>query len=281
MIEKKMRQLFKYDGQNLMIILAALGLIELGILITCYLTSTQQDIVKIMNANNEVVYEDAYNLNNISQFKKIAGIHNFKKEGFVVIHKNVEGKFPTRAWIALSVCVPLMLILFVVFVVKVLTDVFHWKITDEKEVEKDQSAGFEETKFEKIFSTLGRLNIYSLVGTVILAAFFLWMVPDLIIHLGKISYQTVSELKWVILCVVIFTGVILIVRAYFSYKTKIEVLKQQADIQKHRDQLVIGSKMDNMLLDEKPSGPTQHLPPVDVDPVENNFADTDTTDTPA
>lgn len=274
-----MRQLFKNDGQNLMIILAALGLIELGILITCYLTSTQQDIVKIINAKNEVVYEDAYNLNNISQFKKIAGIHNFKKEGFVVIHQNVEGRFPTRAWIALSVCVPLMLILFVVFVVKVLTDVFHWKITDEKETEKkDQGTGFEETKFEKIFSTLGRLNIYSLVGTVILAAIFLWMVPDLIIHLGKISFQTVSELKWVILCVVFFTGVFIIVKTYLSYKTKIEVLKQQADIQKHRDSLAIEARFDKKLLEEKPGGQTVHQSPADMNLLGSETTDEDSPD---
>jgi len=59
-------------------------MIEFGILMVCVIYSANQDIVKIYNSNNVIVYEDSYNLSYISEFKKIYGIENFKEEGFVV-----------------------------------------------------------------------------------------------------------------------------------------------------------------------------------------------------
>ena len=220
----------------------------------CVIYSANQDIVKIYNSNNVIVYEDSYNLSYISEFKKIYGIENFKEEGFVVTRVGIDNKFPTRAWIALSICVPLVLILFVVFIVKTFEDIFHLKKEDEKGNKKGkQDPYFEETKFEKLFSTLGRLNIYSLGCTVILLVFLYWMVPDLLIYLGKISYQTISELKWVILSVVLFGGAYMLLKVFLSYKTKHELIKQQAEIQKNRDKLAIDAKLEKKLLENKPT----------------------------
>jgi hypothetical protein len=78
------------------------------------------------------------------------------------------------------------------------------------------------------------------------------MIPDLLLFLGKISYQTISELKWVILCVVLFGGIYLILKTYLSYKTKTEIIRQQCEIQKNRDRLVIEARREKKLLEEKP-----------------------------
>lgn len=252
MSEKKLRELVENHVPGLFLIMSIFALIEFGILMVCMVYSSNQDMVKIYNPNKDLVYEDAYNLSYITEFKKIYGIENFKEEGFVVTRLGIENKFPTRAWIALSVCVPLVLILFVVFIVKVFADVFHSKKENETENKKNgQASDFEETKFEKLFSTLGRLNIYSLGSTVILIAFLYWMVPDLLVYLGKISYQTISELKWIILGLVLFGGAYMIIKAFLSYKTKNEIIKQQADIQKNRDRLVIEAKLEKKLLENK------------------------------
>ena len=77
------------------------------------------------------------------------------------------------------------------------------------------------------------------------------MVPDLLIYLGKISYQTISELKWVILSVVVFGGVYMILKVFLSYKTKNEIIKQQAEIQKNRDRLAIDAKLEKKLLENR------------------------------
>jgi hypothetical protein len=252
MSDKKLREIVENHVPGLFLILSVFAMLEFGILVVCVVYSGNQDVVKIYSPNNEVIYEDVYNMSYITEFKKLYGIENFKEEGFVVTRVGIDNKFPTRAWIALSICVPLVLILFVVFIVRVFADVFYSKKADEAVKKKEkQSSDFEETKFEKLFSTLGRLNVYSLGCTVIFIAFFYWMVPDLLVYLGKISYQTVSELKWVILGVVLLGGTYMIVTAFLSHKTKNEIIRQQAEIQKNRDRLVIEAKLEKKLLENR------------------------------
>lgn len=258
MSDKKLRAIVEKNVPGLFSIIFIFALIEFGILIVCIILSSNQDIVKVYNSNNELVYENVDDIIDLKEFKRVYGIKNFKNEGFVVSRIRIDNEFPTRAWIALSICVPLVLIFFVVFVVKVFADVFHPKRNDEQPIKTDDpNSDFEEnkfeqeTKFEKLFTTLGRLNIYSLGSTIILIAFLYWMVPDLLIFLGKISYKTLSELKWIILGVVLLGGIFFIFKAYLSYKTKNEILKQQADIQKNRDKLAIEAKTAKNLLEDK------------------------------
>jgi hypothetical protein len=253
MSDSKLREIVENHVPGLYVIIIIFAMIEFGILLVCVGFTANQDMVKIYNSNNKVVYEDEYNQGSVSEFKKISGIRNFKKEGFVVTRVGIDKKFPTRTWIALSICVPLVLTLFFVFIVKVFEDVFHSKKEEESESKKDNSnSDFEETKFEKLFSTLERLNIYSLSSTVVLVVFLYWMIPDSLIFFGKISYQTISELKWVILGVVLFGGIYVIAKVFLSYKTKNEIIKQQANIQKNRDRLTIEAKLGRQLLKDKP-----------------------------
>jgi hypothetical protein len=259
MNDKKLRELVEKHVPGLSVIIFVFAMIEFGILIVCVAYSANQDIVKIYNPENEVVYENVYNMTYITEFKKIYGIENLKEEGFVVTRVGKDNQFPVRAWVALSICVPMVLILFLVFIVKVFEDVFHSKGKDkkgDKKAEPDsdfEDTSFQETSVEKLFSTLGRLNIYALGGTVILIVFLYWMIPDLLIYLGKISYQTISELKWVIFGVVVVGGIYLIVKLFLTYKTKKEILKQQAEIQKNRDRLAIEAKLENKLLEDNSS----------------------------
>jgi hypothetical protein len=248
--DKNLHKIIEDHVPGLPLIVSIFAIIELVILLVCMAYSGNQDIVKIYNSENEVVYEDGYSINYITEFKNISGIKNFKEEGFVVKRLGIENSFPTRAWIALSICIPLIIVLFIVFIVKVFADIFHSR--EEEGNEKSlHNSDFEETKFEKLFSTLGRLNIYSLGCTVILIVFLYWMVPDLLIYLGKISYQTISELKWIILCLVIFGGLYMILKTFLSHKTKTEIIIQQSMIQQNRDKLAIEAKLDKKLLEDK------------------------------
>ncbi|MDD9305171.1 MAG: hypothetical protein HUK40_23700 [Desulfobacter sp.] len=254
MSDKKLRELVENHVPGLFVIIVVFAIIEFGILLACVAYSANQDMVKIYGKNNEPLYENVYNLSHINEFKKLYGIDNFQESGFVLTRMTIENKFPTRAWIALSVCVPLVLILFVVFIVKVFEDMFHSQKENTRKKD-DPDPEFEETRFEKLFSTLGRLNIYALGTTVILTAFLFWMVPDLLVYLGKVSYETISELKWVILGIILLGGLYLIFKAYFSYKTKIQIIKHQAVIQQHRDRLAIEAKTEKKRLEDK----TSHL----------------------
>lgn len=252
MQSKKLLEMVDNRIPGLPVILVALTIIELSIFILCLVSSGENDLVKIYNPKNELIFEDTYKYSDITQFKGINGIRSFKNEGYTV--KRIGGKipFPIRAWIALSVILPLILIFFVVFMIKAFDDIFHSKTkTQRQEKKSSPDTTFEETRFEKLFSTLGRLNIYSLGGAIIFTVFLYWMIPDLIIHLSRVSYQTIVELKWVILGIVLFGGVFLLVRVFLTFATRREIIRQQADIQKHRDQLTIESKLEQKLLESE------------------------------
>ncbi|MCP3871588.1 MAG: hypothetical protein GY699_00315 [Desulfobacteraceae bacterium] len=255
MNEQKLQNLVEKKVPGLFYIIAIFAMIEFGILMICLASSGNQDIVKVYNPEKTVVYEDFYNTAALIEFKDIYGIKNFKDEGFVVTHEVVDKKFPTRSWIALSVCVPMVLILFIVFIVRVFEDVFKAKRRKTKKAETSQrNPNFEETRFERLFLTLGRLNVYSLGATIIVISFFLWMVPDLLMYLAKISYETLSELKWIVLCLLILVGVYLIIRTFLSYKTRTQIIKQQFEIQKNRDRLAIEAKLETKLLKDRQEG---------------------------
>jgi hypothetical protein len=86
---------------------------------------------------------------------------------------------------------------------------------------------------------------------VIVAAFLYWMVPDLLVTIGKVSFQTLSQLKWVLLGLVLVGGIYAIVRAVLTYKTKIAIIEQQSDIQKNRDRLAIEARQGARLLEDQ------------------------------
>lgn len=252
MSEQKLRKLVEKKIPGLFYIIAVFAMIEFGILVACLVTASSHTRVTVYDPDQKVVYEDVYNADALAEFRRVSGIDNFRAEGFTVARVLVEKPFPTRTWIALSICVPLLLILFIAFVVRVFEDVF---LAKKKPLDKNEAESrefdFEETRFEKLFSTLGRLNIYSLGATVIVAAFLYWMVPDLLVTIGKISFQTLAQLKWVLLVLVLVGGIYVIVRAVLTYKTKIAIIEQQSDIQKNRDRLAIEARLETRLLEDR------------------------------
>ena len=76
------------------------------------------------------------------------------------------------------------------------------------------------------------------------------MVPDLLIAVGRISVHTILQLKWIILAIVIAGGIILILKTIFAYNTRKEIIRQQAEIQKYRDQLAMSSSLERKLLED-------------------------------
>ncbi|MGM0653995.1 MAG: hypothetical protein ACQETR_01520 [Thermodesulfobacteriota bacterium] len=114
-----------------------------------------------------------------SNSKACTALKNYREKGYEIIRKTINNPFPTRTWIALSVCVPLVPIFFIVFLIPAFEGLF----------------GIKKSKWEP--SLCLRL--------------FFWMVPDLLIAVGRISVHTILQLKWIIPAIVVVGGIILIV----------------------------------------------------------------------
>lgn len=257
MSEERLNKMIEGRFPGLFYMISIFALIEIAILMVCLYLAADQEWVTIYNPEKKIIYEGVYNEIRTTDFKRTYGIKNYKEEGYEIIRKTIDRPFPTRTWIALSVCVPLVPIFFVVFLIRAFDDVFGTKKSTgedgdaKEEKHSDENKIFEETRFEKLFSSLGRLNIYALGAIVMLSAFFFWMVPDLLIVVGRISVHTILQLKWIILALVVVGGIILILRTIFAYKTQKEIIRQQTEIQKYRDQLAMTSSLERKLLEDK------------------------------
>lgn len=254
MSEERLKKIIEGRVPGLFYIISIFALIEIGILAVCMWLGANQEWVTIYNPEKEIIYEGVYNQIRTTEFKSVYGIENYREEGYEIVRKTIDKPFPTRTWIALSVCVPLVPIFFIVFLIRAFEDVFGTKKSkdDDAKEEKhsDNNKIFEESRFEKLFSSIGRLSIYSLGAIVMLAAFFFWMVPDLLIAVGRISVHTILQLKWIILAIVVVGGIILILKTIFAYNTRKEIIRQQAEIQKYRDQLAMSSSLERKLLED-------------------------------
>jgi hypothetical protein len=254
MSEETLKKIIEGRIPGLLYIILIFVLVELGILMVCLYLGSDQDMVTVYNPEKKIIYEGNYNQIRTTEFKYVYGIKDYKQDGYEIIRKTINRQFPTRTWIGLSICVPLVPIFFIVFLIRTFDDVFDIKKSKEEDDTKgkkqlEENKIFEETRLEKLFSSLGRLNIYSLGAIVMLSAFFFWMVPDLLIAVGRISVQTILQLKWIILAIVVVGGIILILRTIFAYKTRKEIIQQQTEIQKYRDQLAMHSSLEIKLLE--------------------------------
>lgn len=255
MSEERLKKTIEDRIPGLFYMISIFALIEIGILAVCLWLGANQEWVTIYNPEKEIIYEGVYNQIRTTEFKSIYGIENYREEGYEIIRKTIDKPFPTRTWIALSICVPLVPIFFIVFLIRAFEDIFGTKKSKEEDGAKeekhsDENKIFEESRFEKLFSSIGRLSIYSLGAIVMLAAFFFWMVPDLLIAVGRISVHTILQLKWIILAIVVVGGIILILKTIFAYNTRKEIIRQQAEIQKYRDQLAMSSSLERKLLED-------------------------------
>ncbi len=266
MSEERLKKIIDGRIPGLLYMISIFVLVELGILAVCLYLGSDQEMVTIYNPEKKIIYEGSYNQIRNTEFKNLYGIKDYKQEGYEIIRTTINKQFPTRTWIGLSICVPLVPIFFIVFLIRAFEDVFDTKKSKEEDDTKgkkqpEENKIFEETRFEKLFSSLGRLNIYSLGAIVMLAAFFFWMVPDLLIAVGRISVQTILQLKWIILAIVVVGGIILILRTIFAYKTRKEIIQQQTEIQKYRDQLAMHSSLEIKLLEGRSVlDPSDQLP---------------------
>src|SRR6056297_504512 len=166
MSEERLKKIIEGRIPGLFYMISIFALIEIGILAVCMWLGANQEWVTIYNPEKEIIYEGVYNQIRTTEFKSVYGIENYREEGYEIIRKTIDKPFPTRTWIALSVCVPLVPIFFIVFLIRAFEDLFGTKKSKDEDAKEEKHSNeneiFEESRFEKLFSSIGRLSIYSL-----------------------------------------------------------------------------------------------------------------------
>ncbi len=143
--------------------------------------------------------------------------------------------FPFRAWFVAAVGIPVGAMLLFAFFVRTYQSLFY---KEEKiPLDPDLKEKEYEYRFEKIIAAISRFNIFAIGFLIFLTVFLYWIIPDLIVYLGRVGTETLTRYKWIFLSVaVIFLGLI-IWMIYLRYLLAKKTIDSQTEIKKYRMQL--------------------------------------------
>jgi len=231
--EKKIATLIRENRTLFIIIAVVLFLVELEIFALAAMKSGHKSWLQVIDANGNVIHEtDGKNLSDFNKyyFEKTFGPF----EQYHVKLATKDFPFPFRAWFVAAVGIPVGAILLFAFAVQAYLSLFY---KEQNSGEYDLNKNEYEYRFEKVIATISRFNIFTIGFLVLLGVFAYWVVPNLIVHVGKLGVETMTRYKWIFLSFgMVFLGLIIWI-IYLKYLLAKKALDSHAEIDKYRLQL--------------------------------------------
>jgi hypothetical protein len=231
--EKKIATLIRENRTLFIIIAVVLFLVELEIFALAAMKSGRKSWLQVIDANGNVIHEtDGKNLSDFNKyyFEKTFGPF----EQYQVKLATKDFPFPFRAWFVAAVGIPIGAILLFAFAVQAYLSLFYKEqSSDEFDVKKNEY----EYRFEKVIAAISRFNIFSIGFLVLLGVLSYWVVPNLLVHVGRLGVETLARYKWIFLSFgMVFLGLILWI-IYLKYLLAKKAMDSHAEIDKYRLQL--------------------------------------------
>jgi hypothetical protein len=254
--QKNTMALLRENRMLFIIILVVLFLIELEIFAVAAMKSGRKSWLQVFDAKGNVIHEtDGQNLSEFNKyyFEKTFGPF----EQYQVKMVTRDRPFPFRAWFVAAVGIPVGAMLLFAFFVRTYQSLFYKE--EKMPHDPDLKEKEYEYRFEKIIAAISRFNIFAIGFLIFLAVFLYWVIPDLIVYLGRVGTETMTRYKWIFLSApVIFLGLI-VWMIYLRYLLAKKTIDSHMEIKKYRMQLEYDK--------------TDHIPPqLEYDPEENSDA---------
>jgi len=232
MSQRKNVTSFMRENKTLFIIISVvLFLIELEIFAIATMKSGRKSWLQVMDANGNVIHEtDGNHLSEFNKYYFEKTFGSFEQYQVKLVTKDLP--FPFRAWFASAIGIPVAAFLLFAFFVRAYQSLF---LKEEKiPYEKDSTKREYEYRFEKIIAAISRFNIFIIGFLVFLAVFLYWVVPNLIVYIGRTGTETIMRYKWIFLAVgIVFLGLFIWI-IYLRYLLAKKTIDRQAEIDKYR-----------------------------------------------
>ena len=226
--------LLRENRMLFIIILVVLFLIELEIFAVAAMKSGRKSWLQVFDAKGNVIHEtDGQNLSEFNKyyFEKTFGPF----EQYQVKMVTRDRPFPFRAWFVAAVGIPVGAMLLFAFFVRTYQSLFYKE--EKMPHDPDLKEKEYEYQFEKIIAAISRFNIFAIGFLIFLAVFLYWVIPDLIVYLGRVGTEAVTRYKWIFLsAAVIFLGLI-VWMIYLRYLLAKKTIDSHMEIKKYRMQL--------------------------------------------
>ena len=248
--------LLRENRMLFIIILVVLFLIELEIFAVAAMKSGRKSWLQVFDAKGNVIHEtDGQNLSEFNKYYFEKTFGPFEQYQVKIVTR--DRPFPFRAWFGAAVGIPVGAMLLFAFFVRTYQSLFYKE--EKMPHDPDLKEKEYEYRFEKIIAAISRFNIFAIGFLIFLAVFLYWVIPDLIVYLGRVGTETMTRYKWIFLsAAVIFLGLI-VWMIYLRYLLAKKTIDSHMEIKKYRMQLEYDK--------------TDHIPPqLEYDPEENSDA---------
>lgn len=248
--------LLRENRMLFIIILVVLFLIELEIFAVAAMKSGRKSWLQVFDAKGNVIHEtDGQNLSEFNKYYFEKTFGPFEQYQVKIVTR--DRPFPFRAWFVAAVGIPVGAMLLFAFFVRTYQSLFYKE--EKMPHDPDLKEKEYEYRFEKIIAAISRFNIFAIGFLIFLAVFLYWVIPDLIVYLGRVGTETMTRYKWIFLSApVIFLGLI-VWMIYLRYLLAKKTIDSHMEIKKYRMQLEYDK--------------TDHIPPqLEYDPEENSDA---------
>lgn len=216
------------------IISVVLFLVELEIFALAAMKSGRKSWLQVMDSNGNVIHEtDGNNLSEFNKYYFEKTFGPFDQYHVKLVTKNLP--FPFRAWFAAAIGIPVGAFLLFAFFVRAYHALFGGE--EKNRDETDLKHAEYEYRFEKVISAISRFNIFIIGFLIFLAVFLYWVIPNLIVYIGRTGAETITRYKWIFLSVgVVFLGLVVWI-IYLRYLLAKKTIDRQVEIDKYRLQL--------------------------------------------
>ena len=226
--------LLRENRMLFIIILVVLFLIELEIFAVAAMKSGRKSWLQVFDTKGNVIHEtDGQNLSEFNKYYFEKTFGPFEQYQVKLVTKDLP--FPFRAWFVAAVGIPVGAMLLFAFFVRTYQSLFYKE--EKMPHDPDLKEKEYEYRFEKIIAAISRFNIFAIGFLIFLAVFLYWVIPDLIVYLGRVGTETMTRYKWIFLsAAVIFLGLI-VWMIYLRYLLAKKTIDSHMEIKKYRMQL--------------------------------------------
>ena len=248
--------LFREHKTFFTLVLVGLLLIELEIFALAAMKSGRQSWLQVYSLQGSLIYEsDGQNLSKFNRyyFEKTFG----PLENYEMRLTTRDRPFPFRAWFVAAVGLPVGLIMLFVFLVRVYqrlcgTEVEHTPGASGAAADLLQK---DETGFERFVRRFSRFNVFVIGSLILVAVLAYWIVPNLILDIGRMGLETIMRFKWFFLGAAILGFGLVAWVVYLRYLLARKTIESRVEVEKYRLQFEYQNRPENRGLLPPPDAP--------------------------
>ena len=233
MSKKNLMTIIREHRSLFIVIAVGLFLIELEIFVLAAMKSGRKSVIQVKNAAGDVIYES--DGNNLSQFDRYYFEQNFGPlENYQLGLVTREVPFPFRAWFVAAFGLPVGGVLLFAFVVRAYLAIFYPDQLNAASRTADSDGG---SGLERFLLRVSRYNVFIIGFLVLMGILAYWVVPNVIVYVGRVSVETIVRYKWFFIAAAAICLGLLIWVIYLRYLLARKSIESRTEVEKHRLEL--------------------------------------------